>query len=109
MPHASAVLPVMFVYVPASCLAGLTWYGWSNSSAVSPNAWPALNAAVLASATCGVFPKRDVIHSNVGSTGRVYIHDTSPRAKKFFERSASRGLIPSGVTAPLVSDVIGIS
>ena len=40
-------------------------------------------------------------------SGRVYIHDTSPRAKKFFERSASRGLTPSGAQTSLVSDVIG--
>ena len=45
----------------------------------------------------------------MGSTGRVYIHDTSPSAKKFFDRSASRGLTPNGVTAPLVSAVIGTS
>ena len=41
------------------------------------------------------------------SVGRVYIHDTRPRAKKFFERSASRGLTPSGAQTSLVSDVIG--
>ena len=33
----------------------------------------------------------------------------SPRAKKFFERSASRGLTPSGAVASLVSEVIGTS
>ena len=47
------------------------------------------------------------IHSSVGSIGRVYMNDTSPRAKKFLERSASRGLTPSGSQASLVSDVIG--
>jgi hypothetical protein len=99
----------MFVYVPGWRVAGLTLYGWSNSSAVSPKEWPALNAAVLASATCGFLPNRSVIQRNVGSTGRVYIHDTRPSAKKFFERSASRGFTPSGVTASFVIDVIGIS
>ncbi len=90
-------------------MAGLTSKGWSNSSAVSPKAWPALNATVLASATWGRATNLRWIHSSVGSTGRVYIHDTRPSAKKFFERSASRGLTPSGVTAPLVSEVIGTS
>ena len=51
--------------------------------------------------------KRFSIHSSVGSVGRVYIHDTSPRAKKFFDRSASRGFTPSGAATSLVSDVIG--
>ena len=37
----------------------------------------------------------------------MYIHDTSPRAKKFFDRSASRGFTPSGAATSLVSDVIG--
>jgi len=45
----------------------------------------------------------------VGSLGRVYIQLISPSAKKFFERSASRGFTPSGATASLVSEVIGIS
>jgi hypothetical protein len=68
-----------------------------------------LNAAVLASATSGLATNRRWIHSSVGSTGRVYIHEIRPRAKKFLDRSASRGLTPSGVTAPLVSEVIGTS
>ena len=64
---------------------------------------------MLASATWGLATKRRVIHSSVGSTGRVYIQEMTPRAKKFLDRSASRGLTPSGVTAPLVSEVIGTS
>ena len=61
----------------------------------------------MAASTSSFLAKRFSIHSSVGSVGRVYIHDTSPRAKKFFERSASRGLTPSGAAASLVSDVIG--
>ena len=42
-------------------------------------------------------------------SGREYSQEMSPRAKKFFERSASRGLTPSGAVASLVSEVIGTS
>src|SRR5262245_20147448 len=108
-PQAGAVLPLMLVHGPAARTPGRTSHGWSNSSAVSPKAWPALNAAVLASATSGRATKRRVIHSSVGSTGRVYIHEMRPRAKKFLDRSASRGLTPSGVTAPFVREVMGTS
>ena len=54
-------------------------------------------------------PKRCAIHSRVGSGGRLYIQLTSPRAKKFFERSASRALVPLGFTASMVSEVMGTS
>ena len=64
---------------------------------------------MLASRTSGLGPKRRSIQSMVGSTGRVYIHETRPRAKKFFDRSASRGFTPSGAAASLVSWVIGTS
>ena len=37
------------------------------------------------------------------------IHDTRPRAKKFLDRSASRGLAPVGSHALSVSEVIGTS
>ena len=66
-----------------------------------------MNAARLAASTISLLAKRFSIQSIVGSVGRVYIHDTRPRAKKFFERSASRGLTPSGAATSLVSDVIG--
>jgi hypothetical protein len=66
-----------------------------------------MNAARLAAATSSLLANRFSIHSIVGSVGRVYIHETSPRAKKFFERSASRGFTPSGAATSLVSDVIG--
>ena len=59
--------------------------------------------------TCSFFAKRSSIHLRVVSTGRVYIHDTRPRAKKFFERSASRGFTPSGAVASFVSEVMGTS
>src|SRR6476469_5909162 len=62
---------------------------------------------MLASRTCGREENFDSIHSTVGSTGRVYIHEMSPRAKKFFERSASRGLTPSSLHASSVRLVIG--
>ena len=39
--------------------------------------------------------------------GRVYMNDTRPRAKKFFERSASRGFTPCGAHASFVSEVMG--
>ena len=47
------------------------------------------------------------IHSSVGSIGRVYIHEMRPTAKKFFERSASRGFTPSSLHASSVRLVIG--
>ncbi len=99
----------MLVYVPARSFAGRTEYACSKSSAVSPNAWPAMKAARFAAATCGVLAKRSSIQVSVGSSGRVYIQLTRPSAKKFFDRSASRGLTPSGATASLVSEVIGTS
>ncbi len=108
MPHARAVLPVTLVYSPAGIVvAGRTSKRCPTASVVSPKWYPARKAARLAPATSSSLPKRCWIHSSVASVGRVYIHDTSPRAKKFFERSASRGLTPSGAEASLVSDVIG--
>ena len=76
---------------------GWTSNGWSNSSAVSPNAWPALNAARLASRTCGL-AWRTSRRSSRASARRAGCtsSETSPRAKKFFDRSASRGFTPSG-------------
>ncbi len=59
--------------------------------------------------TCAFFENFSSIHLSVVSTGRVYIHDTRPSAKKFFERSASRGFTPSGAVASLVSEVMGTS
>ncbi len=87
----------------------MTWYACPNSSAVSPKLYPALNAAVFDASTCALFLNLSSIHWSVGSTGRVYIHDTRPSAKKFFERSASRGFTPRGAVASFVSEVIGTS
>ena len=53
--------------------------------------------------------KRPSIQAMVGSIGREYSQLTMPSAKKFFERSASRGLTPSGSAAAWVRDVIGTS
>ena len=66
-----------------------------------------MNAARLASRTVGFEPKRSLIHSTMGSIGRVYIHDRRPSAKKFFERSASRGFTPRSFVDSSVIDVIG--
>src|SRR4029079_3127535 len=99
MPHASAVLPVMLVYSPAGSEAGRTSKRCPTASVVSPKLNPARNAARLAPATSSLELKREAIKSSVGAVGRLYIHDTSPRAKKFFDRSASRGFTPSETVA----------
>ena len=52
-------------------------------------------------------PYLSSIHVSVGSVGREYMKLTRPSAKKFFDRSASRGFTPSGAAASLVSEVIG--
>jgi hypothetical protein len=98
----------MFVYSPWGIGAGRTWYGWSNSSVVSPKWKPAWNAAVFAARTRSSL-NRLVIQSMVDSTGRENSHEMRPSAKKFLERSASRFLTPSGSAAWIVSDVIGTS
>ena len=64
---------------------------------------------MFASSTSGRFAKRFLIQSNSGSVGRVYIQQMRPSAKKFFERSASRGFTPSGLVASTVIEVIGTS
>ena len=64
---------------------------------------------MLASRTWGLLLNFASIQRSVSSTGRVYIHDTRPSAKKFFERSASRGFTPSGSTARRVRLDIGTS
>ena len=46
------------------------------------------------------------IQSSVGSTGLEYIHESRPRAKKFLDRSASRGFTPRSLQASLVMLVI---
>ena len=50
------------------------------------------------------------MNSSVVSTGRPYSHDISPSAKKFFARSASRGVTPSiPLHASTVMEVSGIA
>ena len=44
---------------------------------------------------------------NVTSTGRAYIHETSPNANMFLERSASFFDSPSSSVARTVMEVIG--
>ena len=62
---------------------------------------------MFATRTISLSAKRLSIHSRIGLVGRVYIQHSSPSAKKFFERSASRGLTPSSLVAETVIDVIG--
>ena len=68
-----------------------------------------LKARVLASRTISLLANRFATHSTVGSGGRLYIQLTRPRAKKFFDRSASRDFVPLGFTASIVRDVMGTS
>ena len=64
---------------------------------------------MLASSTSVRFENRVLIHWINGSVGRLYIHEINPSAKKFLERSASRGFTPSGLVASIVIEVIGTS
>ena len=97
----------MLVYVPDGRGAALIATLWSPNSAVSPKACPALKAALFAETTKSFPANFSSIHSKVGSTGRLYIHETSPKAKKFFERSASLGFTPRSLQASFVKLVIG--
>ncbi len=63
----------------------------------------------MASRTIVLLAKRSLIQSHTGWIGREYIHDTTPRAKKFLDRSASRGLAPVSLAASSVIEVIGTS
>ena len=62
---------------------------------------------MFASAISGRLPNFASMKSSVVSIGRPYSHDISPSAKKFFARSASRGVTPS--TAFSASTVIVVS
>ena len=103
------MLPVILRYRPLGRTAGAISKECWNSSAVSPKLNPALNAARLASRTISLLANRFPIHSITGSIGRAYIHDTTPRAKKFLDRSASRGFAPVSLAASFVIEVIGTS
>ncbi len=93
-------------YRPGASVAGRTSY--ATSSAVSPNAWPALSAATFAWAICGFLANFFSSQAIVGSSGREYIHEITPSASMFLLRSASFLLTPDSLTASTVIEVIGI-
>src|SRR5687768_6659938 len=99
----------MLRYLPLGRTAGEISNACWNNSAVSPKLNPALRAARLASRTTSLEANRVLIQSRIGSIGRANIHDSTPRAKKFLERSASRGLAPVSLAASSVIEVIGTS
>ena len=66
-----------------------------------------MNAVALACAISGRLPNLRSMNASVPSVGRLYIQLISPSAKKFFERSASRGVIPAIPFSP--STVIEVS
>ena len=78
-----------------------------NISVVSPKAWPALKAAALAATTSGRLPNFMSIQSRVGWVGRSKSQLTTPSAKKFLLRSASRGFTPRSLQTSLVRLVMG--
>ena len=49
----------------------------------------------MASRTGGSSSNFFAIQSTLGSVGRPYMNDTSPSAKRFLQRAASRGVMPS--------------
>ena len=109
-PYASAMLPVMLRYVPGASVRRRDLVRVVEQLGGLAEVVAGLErGAVGRRAPCGSLANRFSIHSSVGSIGRVYIHEISPRAKKFFERSASRGFTPSSLVASSVSDVIGTS
>ena len=65
---------------------------------------------MLASAIAGCLPNFCSMNASVPSVGRWYSHSIRPSAKKFFERSASREVIPStDFSASTVIDVSATS
>ena len=74
---------------------------------VSPKLYPALNAARFASLISGFFANFCSIHRTVTSVGLPYIHDTSPSANMFFERSASFFVTSRPSVARTVMEVMG--
>ena len=74
---------------------GLTSYGWLEQLGRLAEVVPGLERGECwRRAPSRSWPNRSSIHSTIGSIGRVYIQTIRPSAKKFFERSASRGLAP---------------
>lgn len=74
---------------------------------VSPKFHPARNAVTFASAICGFLANLERRNRSVPSVGRLYIHDSSPSANMFFERSASLRESPKSLSASIVSVVSG--
>ena len=66
-----------------------------------------LSAATFALATTLSAPNLPFTQSMIDSVGRLNIHETSPSAKKFFDRSVALPLTPVSATASLVSSSIG--
>src|ERR671934_87121 len=73
--------------MPGGAGAGSTSYWTATGSAVSPKFQPARKAARFASRTPGVSANFFSTQSIVLCVGRPYIHDTSPRANRFFGRA----------------------
>ena len=62
----------------------------------------------MASRTGGLSSNFFSIQSTLGSVGRPYIQETSPSAKRFLQRAASRAVMPSiSSVARTVIEVIG--
>lgn len=74
---------------------------------VSPKFHPALNAAMLAFMISGFFANFVCRNFRVPSVGRLYIHDSSPRANMFLARSASFLEMSKDSSALTVSEVNG--
>ena len=91
--------------MPVAIGAGLISYWTANASVVSPKFQPALNAVTLASRMSGAFAKRRSRNASVGSVGRPYIQESSPRANMFFARPASLRDSPNSLTASTVRSV----
>ena len=96
-------------YVPVGNAwdAGATSYETAKSSVVSPKFQPARNAATLASAITGFPANLARRNFSVFSVGRWYIHDSSPSANMFLDRSASLRESPYSLSASTVSVVSG--
>ena len=73
-----------------------------ESSAVSPNAWPAFRAAMFAFAISARLANFFPIDSIVACRSRPYIHSISPSAHMLRQRSASFWPSPKGLTASSV-------
>ena len=77
----------------------------ANTSVVSPNAYPVLNAVMLASRMSGRDANLALRKLSVPSVGRWYSQDSRPRANMFFARDASLRDKPNSLTASTVMPV----